>query len=308
LILRRITSLFPLWALLLAGLALWQPAWFTHLKPAIIPLLGVVMFGMGMTLTPANFMEVWRRPGVMGLGLALQYSLMPLLAWLVGRLYGLGPELLAGMVLVGASPGGTASNVVCYLARGDLALSISLTTLSTLSAVLATPLLTWVYIGARVPVPVWEMLLSILKVVLLPVLGGLLVNLWIGHRLGPAKRAFPLLSVAAIVLIIAIVVALNQARMLELALGLIFCVVLHNGLGLAGGYWAARLFGCDRRVSRTLAIEVGMQNSGLAVALAGKYLSAAAALPGALFSIWHNLSGAALAAWWSRRPPGEREK
>ncbi len=303
-ILHRITSRFPLWALLLSGLALWRPEWFAPLKPAIIPLLGVVMFGMGMTLTPANFMEVWRRPGVMGLGLALQYSLMPLLAWLVGSLYGLEPALLAGMVLVGASPGGTASNVVCYLARGDLALSISLTTLSTLTAVLATPLLTWLYIGASVPVPVGAMLLSILKVVLLPVLGGVLVNLWIGHRLGPAKRLFPLLSVAAIVLIIAIVVALNQARMLELALGLMFCVVLHNGLGLAGGYWVGRLFGYDRRISRTLAIEVGMQNSGLAVALAGKYLSAAAALPGALFSIWHNLSGSALAAWWSRRSPG----
>ena len=304
-ILRRLTSLFPLWAILLSGLALWQPAWFTDLKPAIIPLLGVVMFGMGMTLTPGNFIEVWRRPRVMGLGVALQYTLMPLLAWLVGSLYGLEPALLAGMVLVGASPGGTASNVVCYLAKGDLALSISLTTLSTLLAVLATPLLTWLYIGARVPVPVWDMLLSILKVVLLPVLGGVLVNIWVGRRLGPAKRVFPLLSVAAIVLIIAIVVALNRVRMLDLALGIMFCVVLHNALGLAGGYWIGRLFGYDHRISRTLAIEVGMQNSGLAVALAGKYLSTAAALPGALFSIWHNLSGAALAAWWSRRLPGE---
>jgi BASS family bile acid:Na+ symporter len=265
------------------------------------------MFGMGMTLTPANFREVWRRPGVVGLGLALQYSLMPLLAWLVGRLYGLESALLAGMVLVGASPGGTASNVVCYLARGDLALSISLTTVSTLTAVLATPFLTWLYIGASVPVPVLDMLLSILKVVLLPVLGGVLVNLWIGHRLAPAKRVFPLLSVAAIVVIIAIVVALNQAQMPQLVSGLMLCVVLHNGLGLAGGYWIGRLFGYDRRISRTLAIEVGMQNSGLAVALAGKYLSAAAALPGAIFSIWHNLSGAALAAWWSRSRAGERE-
>jgi BASS family bile acid:Na+ symporter len=271
------------------------------LRPAILPLLGVVMFGMGMTLTAANFTEVLRRPRLIGLGLLLQFSLMPLIAWLVAWVFGLPAELAAGLVLVGSCPGGTASNVVCYLARGDLALSISLTTLSTLLAVLATPWLTWLYVGERVPVPRWEMLISILKVVLLPVICGVLLNRLVGMRLRSIKRVFPLLSVAAIVLIIGIVVALNQTRLIDLGPALVVCVMLHNLLGLASGYGCARLLGYDARISRTLAIEVGMQNSGLAVALAGKHLSAAAALPGALFSVWHNLSGSALAGWWSAR-------
>jgi len=299
--------LFPLWALLVSALSLAAPALLAPWKPAILPLLGVVMFGMGMTLTPANFAEVLRRPRLIGLGVLLQYTLMPLIAWAVARGYGLSPELLAGLVLVGSCPGGTASNVVCYLARGDLALSISLTTLSTLLAVVATPVLTWLYVGERVPVPVWGMLLSILEVVLLPVVLGVALNRLAGTRLRRVKQAFPLLSVAAIVVIIGIVVALNQPRIADLAPGVAICVALHNLLGLAGGYGCSRLLGYDQRISRTLAIEVGMQNSGLAVALAGKHLSAAAALPGALFSVWHNLSGSVLAAWWSRKvdsPPG----
>ncbi|MGD8309058.1 MAG: bile acid:sodium symporter family protein, partial [Chromatiales bacterium] len=235
------------------------------------------------------------------LGLALQYGLMPFFAWGLARAFGLPPELAAGLVLVGACPGGTASNLVCYLARGDLALSITLTACSTLVAVVATPGLTWLYIGRTVPVPVWAMLESVAKVVLLPVLGGLLVNSLAGRRLGPLKRLFPLLSVGAIVLIIAVVVALNRERLISMALGLVALVAAHNALGLLGGYWVGRALGFERRVCRTLAIEVGMQNSGLGAALATQYFTAAAALPAAVFSVWHNLSGSALATWWSRR-------
>jgi BASS family bile acid:Na+ symporter len=234
-------------------------------------------------------------------GTAAQFLMMPLFGWLAAWLVGLPPQLAAGLVLVGACPGGTASNVVAYLARGDVALSISLTAISTLLAVVATPFLTWVYVGEQIPVPVGEMLGSILKIVLLPVALGVGVNTLLGGRLGSLKRGFPLLSVAAIVFIVGVVVALNRGNFADAGPAVALAVVLHNGAGLLGGYWLSRLLGWDERISRTLAIEVGMQNSGLGVALAMKVFSAAAALPGALFSIWHNLSGSLLAAWWSRR-------
>jgi len=297
----RLTTLFPLWALLFASVAYGFPELFAPAKPAIVPLLGVVMFGMGMTLTPANFSEVLRRPRIIGLGVLLQYSVMPLAAWLIGSALALPPEVVAGLVLVGACPGGTASNVVCYLARGDVALSITLTTVSTLLAILLTPVLTWVYVGQSVPVPVASMLWSIFKIVLLPVALGVALNHALGERLRTVKHVFPLVSVMAIVVIIAIIVALNRDNLAHMGALVAVAVVLHNLTGLSLGYGVPRLLGIDERICRTLAIEVGMQNSGLGVALAVKYFSAAAALPGALFSVWHNLSGSALAAWWSSR-------
>ncbi len=293
--------LFPLWALLLSAWAVLQPELFSPLRSAIVPLLALVMFAMGLTLTPQSFTRVLRRPGTVALGVALQYGIMPFAGWLLATLAGASPEVSAGLVLLGACPGGTASNVVCYLARGDVALSITLTACSTLLAVLATPLLTWIYIGQKVPVPLASMVLSVLQIVLLPVAGGVVLNHLLGARLRWVERVAPPVSVAAIVVIIAIVVALNRDRMVSMAGTLLVLVVLHNSIGLAGGYSAGRLCGLDRRLCRTLAIEVGMQNSGLAAALAGKYFGALAALPGALFSVWHNLSGSALAAWWSRQ-------
>jgi BASS family bile acid:Na+ symporter len=301
-LIRLLTALFPVWALVFAAWGLLRPEVFTGLKPLVVPLLGLVMFGMGMTLRAADFRDVLRRPRLVGLGLVLQYGLMPLFAWALARAFGVPPEVAAGLVLVGACPGGTASNVVCYLARGDLALSITLTACSTLIAVAATPGLTWLYIGQTVPVPVWAMLGSVAKVVLLPVLAGVAINSLLGPRLGGVKRVFPLVSVGAIVVIIAVVVALNSERIAGMALMVAALVAAHNALGLLGGYWSGRLLGFDRRVSRTLAIEVGMQNSGLGATLATQYFGAAAALPAAVFSVWHNLSGSALAAWWSRRP------
>ncbi|NIP72661.1 MAG: bile acid:sodium symporter family protein [Gammaproteobacteria bacterium] len=303
----RLTSLFPLWALLFSAMAYYAPHWFAPARPAIVPLLGVVMLGMGMTLTPANFARVARRPLPVALGAGLQFVLMPLIAWVLALAFGLSPYLAAGMILVGASPGGTASNVVCYLARGDVALSITLTSVSTLLAVLATPVLTWLYAGHMVPVPVGKMLQTILGIVIVPVLAGVVLNAYLGQRLAPLKRVFPLVSVLAIVSIIAIIVALQRKALAALAAPLAAGLVLHNLLGLAGGYWVPRVLGYGPRLCRTLAIEVGMQNSGLAVALASQHFSTLAALPGALFSIWHNLSGSLLAARWSTRPPAQHE-
>lgn len=299
--LSRLTALFPLWALGVAWIAYVEPAPFLGLKGVIVYLLGLVMFGMGLTLTPRSFGAVLRRPSVVALGLGLQFLVMPALAWALALAIGLPSQLLAGMVLVGASPGGTASNVICYLARGDVALSITMTAISTLAAIVLTPLLTLLYAGQSVDVPALAMLLDVLKIVLLPVCGGVLLRLWLGHRLDGLIEAFPLVSVLSIALIIGIIVALNAERLGAVAGGVLLAVMLHNLLGLASGYGVARVLRLDPATRRTLAIEVGMQNSGLAVALAVKYFQPVAALPGALFSIWHNLSGSALAAYWSRR-------
>ncbi len=296
-----ITLMFPLWALLLAACAWYFPEPFAQGRGAILPLLALIMFCMGLTLSAADFLRVVRRPTLIGFGLLLQFAVMPLAALLVADLLELEPALVVGMVLVGTSAGGTASNVVTYLARGDLALSVSLTLASTLAAVVMMPLLTELYIGQRVPVPALDMLGNILAIVLLPLLLGAGINHALGERLGRLRTLLPLIAIAAIVVIIAIVVALNHGRLGEVAPLLVLAVVLHNAIGLACGYALPRLAGHDRATCRTLAIEVGMQNSGLSVALAVKYFSAGAALPGALFSIWHNLSGSLLAALWGRR-------
>jgi BASS family bile acid:Na+ symporter len=304
--LNLLVVLFPAWAILGAAVALLWPGFLTPLASGIVPLLGVVMFGMGLTLTASDFMEVARRPLLIAAGTAMQFGIMPLAAWAIGHALSLSPELLAGLVLVGACPGGTASNVITYLAKGDVALSISLTTVSTLAAVLLTPALTWLYVGQSVPVPVVAMLVSILNVVILPVVAGVIINRYWGPRLAGLSHVFPVISVAAIVVIIAIVVALNAGSVAALAAPAAVAVVLHNGAGLAGGYGVARIVGMDTRTCRTIAIEVGMQNSGLGVALANQFFSAAAALPGALFSVWHNLSGSLLAGYWARRPAEQK--
>ena len=297
----RITGLFPLWALLCSAFAYGFPAPFVELKPAIVPLLGLVMFGMGVTLTTDNFLAVFRRPLTVLLGICLQFGLMPLIGWTLGHTLQLPVQVRAGLILLGSCPGGTASNVICYLARGDVALSITLTAVSTMLAVFVTPILTRVYAGQMIAVPIGEMLLSILMVVLVPVLAGLTLNHYQRRRLARIKHLFPALSVGAIVLIIAVIVALNRDQFGILGGRLASAVVLHNLIGLSSGYALAQLVTRNRRQARTLAIEVGMQNAGLAVALSLKYFSAMAALPGAMFSVWHNLSGSLLASWWARR-------
>lgn len=298
----RLTLWFPLLAVVISLVAAAVPDFLITLRPAIVPLLGVVMFGMGMTLTPGSFADVVSRPRIVALGLVLQYMLMPFWAWSTAQVFGLPEQLALGLVLVGSCPGGTASNVMCYLAKGDVALSISLTTLSTLLAVVATPLLTWIYMGQSIPVPVWGMILSIVKVIVVPVALGVAVNTWFGSRMGSIKRLFPLLSISAILLIIGIIVAINHPHLAGLAVSVVAAIVVHNLAGLAGGYWVARWLGLDSVTSRTLSLEVGMQNSGLGVALAVQHFSAIVAVPGALFSVWHNLSGAALASLWARTP------
>jgi BASS family bile acid:Na+ symporter len=295
------TRLFPLWAILFSALAWFQPALFSQYKNWIVPLLSVVMFGMGMTLHLSDFKRAFNMPGLILTGLTLQYSVMPLAAIAIATLLGLSPVLTAGMVLVGASPGGTASNVICYLARGNVALSITLTAISTMLAIVLTPLIALLLIDASIDVPAGKMLFSIMTMVIIPVSLGISMNHYLGKALKPVRHVFPLVSVFAIVFIIAIIVALNANRLPQLGPALLLAVVLHNAAGLIIGYFCARALNTPAAEARTLAIEVGMQNSGLAVALAIKYFTASAALPGAIFSIWHNLSGSALATLWSKR-------
>jgi len=300
------TRLFPIWALAAAGSAvIWPEPWAAR-GSWVVPLLMGVMFGMGVTLSPQDFRRVASQPGRVGLGTTLQFLVMPLAALLTGWLLRLPPELVAGLVVVGACPGGTASNVICYLARADVALSISLTFVSTLLAVVLTPGLIWLYLGQSVPIPVASMLGSLVQLVLLPVVGGMLVNTFLRRPLQGILPIFPLLSVLAIGAVIGIVVGLNRGPLVESGPWVALAVIVHNLLGLGVGYGAAKLFRVPEAASRTIAIEVGMQNSGLGVALALQYFTPLTALPGALFSVWHNLSGSLLAGVWRRR--GTEEK
>ncbi|ROO29786.1 bile acid:sodium symporter family protein [Salinisphaera japonica] len=286
---------FPLYALVMAGAGYGLPAVFAPGAFLIVPFLILIMFGMGLTLKAADFKRAVSRWPVVILGLVLQYGLMPLAALVIAHGLGLSRELTLGLVLVGSVAGGTASNVITFVAGGDVALSITLTSISTLVAVAATPLLTWAYVGTQIGVPVVSMLVSIAKIVVAPVAAGMLVNRWIGPRWPERDGWCALLSAAAIGAVIAIIVALNAADIATLGALVLVAVILHNTIGLAAGYTLAWLATRDSVIARTLAIEVGMQNSGLAVALAQQYFGPAAALPGAIFSVWHNVSGAALA-------------
>ncbi len=295
-------------ALALCGVALLYPDAFVWSKPYIRFLLGVIMFGMGITLRPENFKDVLRKKRLVAIGVAAQFVCMPLLAYLLCTLCRVDKVVLVGFVLLGACPGGTASNVITYLARGNVALSVSMTVVSTLLSPLFTPLIVALYAGAKVDVPVVPMLLSICAMVLLPVISGVAIRTYFSRATDRLLGIFPPLSILCISWIIAIVISLNRERILAMPLLITGLVAAHNLLGMGAGYLAGRLCGADRRDARTMAIEVGMQNSGLSVALATRFFASMplAALPGALFSLWHNLSGIGIATWWQRHPPLDR--
>lgn len=293
-----IIRLFPVWAVVLSTIAYFFPVPFSGLKTSIIPLLSVVMFGMGMTLTWQHFLKTFRQPGIIGCAIIIQFLFMPFFAFFLSKMFALSTDQLVGMILVGSSAGGTASNVICYLAKGDVALSILLTTTSTLFAVVAMPALTHFYLHQTVPVPFMNMLISILQIVLVPVFIGTAINSMFGRYVDKVRLYFPLISALAIVVIIAIIVATNRQSIAQTGLIITVTVALHNLMGLTTGYYLPKLFGYDIKTCRTVSIEVGMQNSGLSVALAIKYFSPMAALPGAIFSIWHNISGSVLASFW----------
>ena len=299
--LARFNRLFPLWALLISLLAFFLNAPFAALSTAIVPLLATVMFMMGLTLTKADIERIVKDPKPILVGVILQFVLMPVLALTFSKMFQLSNQLTIGMVLVGSCAGGTASNVVCYLAKGDVALSISMTMVSTLVGVIATPLLCAFYLSETVSVDTLALLFSLVQIVFIPVVLGFACKFFLNDLANRVETLIPTLSVLLILLIIAIVVALNADRLLDVGLITLIAVILHNLSGLAGGYTISRLIGLDIKQSQTVAIEVGMQNSGLGVALATEFVSATAALPGALFSVWHNISGSLLASVWSNK-------
>ena len=288
--------------LLTAVFALLFPEVFGALKPTLInPLLGVVMFGMGLTLKLEDFKVVFSRPKDVIIGCLAQFIVMPLLAWLLAWGFSLSDELALGVVLVGCCPGGTASNVITYLAKGDLALSVGMTGVSTLLAPLLTPFLTWLLVGQHVNVDMVSMFLSILWVVILPIVAGLLFRSLLPKFTESAVAYLPALSSLAIAFIVAIVVSANSAKLMVGGWLIILVVMLHNLCGLLLGYGVARMLGLELKKRVAISIEVGMQNSGLASSLATLHFAAypMATIPGALFSVWHNISGAVMAKVYS---------
>ena len=281
-----------------ALLALAFPAVLQQIPTTVInPLLGIIMFGMGLTLNLRDFKIVFSRPKDVIVGCLAQFTIMPLLAWGLSQLFSLDEALALGVVLVGCCPGGTASNVITYLSKGDLALSVGMTGVSTLLAPFMTPLLTWALAGKSVNVDVAGMLLSILWVVILPIIIGLIVK-WIWPKFTEkAIDYLPAISTMAIVMIVSIVIGANAQKLLAGGLIIVVVVMLHNICGLSLGYLIGRLLGLSEPKKRAISIEVGMQNSGLASSLATLHFATypLATIPGAIFSVWHNISGALVA-------------
>ncbi|SDG80883.1 bile acid:Na+ symporter, BASS family [Selenomonas sp. WCT3] len=286
----------------LGAVAPWTLTW---VGPYVSWMLGVVMFGMGMTLRVEDFRNVLKAPWQVGLGVAAQFLIMPLVAYGLVKVFQLPPELAVGVILVGTCPGGTASNVIAYLAKGDVALSVSMTMTTTLLAPIVTPALTWFFADAWVNVSFVSMMISIAEMVLAPVLLGLAIHHFAERQVERIMPVMPLVSVVCIVLLVGCVVALSADKLVEVGLLMFGLVILHNGFGLLLGYFMACVCHLDSRKARTVAIEVGMQNSGMAASLAILYFNPAAAIPGAIFSVWHNVSGSIVANYFARKEEKE---
>lgn len=268
----------------------------------INPLLGLIMFGMGLTLKPQDFRVVFYRPKDVLIGCLAQFTVMPFVAWALVKIFALPDELALGVILVGCCPGGTASNVITYLAHGDLALSVGMTATSTVLAPLLTPLLVWVMAGTFVNVDTIGMLLSILYVVIAPIVVGFFVQRLFPKFTERVVAYLPAFSTLMIAIVVAMVVSHTADRLFSAGLIVIVVVVLHNLFGLAIGYSVGRLLGFPREKRVAVSIEVGMQNSGLASSLATLHFASfpLATIPGAIFSVWHNISGALAARLFAR--------
>jgi BASS family bile acid:Na+ symporter len=274
-------------------------------------LLLIAMFGMGATLTFEDFQRVLKMPKAVFIGAVLQFTVMPFLGWALSKALGLPPELTLGMILLGASPGGISSNVITYLAKGNVALSVSMTAVSTLLAPLMTPLMVYLYARESVEVDYLKMFLSILNTVVVPVVLGLIANLLMRRlRIDPARaeKFLALTSMVAICGICGLIAAKSQSQILKVGLVLLVAVTLHNLLGYLLGYWGSRISGLNVRDSRTVAIEVGLQNGGMAANLAIDVLkNTSAAIAPALFAPVMNVSGSVLASFWAQSPPAESD-
>ncbi|WP_338738787.1 bile acid:sodium symporter family protein [Haloplanus salilacus] len=300
---RIATTYFVVWVLLAAGLALLYPSTFVPILDYVTPLLGLIMLGMGLTLQPEDFRRLVDRPVDVGIGAVTQWLAMPLAAYALYLSFDLPDAIGVGLILVGAAPGGTASNVMTYLGRGDVALSVAITTVTTLAAPVVMPAWTLFILGEGIDVTFAEMFTSIVQIVIIPVVAGFTLR-YLLDRYAPRAAevgldVFPVVSVAAIVAIVAGVVGANVENILTAGAFVLAAVVLHNALGLGIGYGVGSATGMTEDRRRTNAFEVGLQNSGLAVALATSLFEPAAALVPALFSVWHNVTGPALASYFT---------
>ena len=286
-----ISKYMAAFVIIVAAIALFMPWTFKWAAGYVTYLLGIVMFGMGMTLRFEDFKLVFQRPKDVLVGAVAQFTIMPGLAWLLATLFQLPPELAVGVILVGTCPGGTSSNVMTYLARGDVTLSVSMTMTTTILAPVVTPLLTWWLAGAWIEISLAAMMISIVQVVVVPIVLGIVINKLFGDFVRRAIKLLPLISVIAIVLIVGGVVSVSSQQIMQTGLLIMAVVMLHNLLGYALGFAVAKALRMNLAKSKAISIEVGMQNSGLASSLALMHFGAAAAIPGAVFSVWHNISG-----------------
>lgn len=292
---------FAYWVLLFAALAFFIPGGFTWIGPYIPLLLGIIMFGMGLTLSLNDFKEVFSRPKSVLIGVAAQYLIMPLLAYALAVGLHLPPEIAVGVILVGSCPGGTSSNVMTFLAKGNTALSVAVTSVSTLLAPILTPAIILLLASKWLPVSAGSLVWSVVKIVLIPIVLGLIVKGLFSKQVEQSVKALPLVSVIGIVAIVAAVVSASQERIAETGLLIFAVVILHNSLGYLLGFLAAKLFKMNYPDQKAISIEVGMQNSGLGAALATAHFSPLSAVPSAIFSVWHNVSGSLLANYWGKK-------
>lgn len=297
-----VSKTFAIWVIVFAFIAAQFPETFKMFVPWIPYLLGIVMLGMGLTLTFKDFGEVTRNPKAVIVGVVAQFVVMPSLAFILAKLFQLPPDLAIGVILVGACPGGTSSNVMTYLARGNTALSVACTTISTLLAPVLTPAVFYLFASQWLDINASAMFISVLQMVLLPIFIGLVIRTIFKQKIEQFSQTMPLISVIAIVLIVTAVVAVSKDRIIESGLLIFGVIVLHNGLGYLIGYLVSRLLKLPMADSKAVAIEVGMQNSGLGAALAAVHFKAnpLIAVPSAVFSFWHNISGPILAMIFNR--------
>lgn len=291
---------FTLWVLIFAVFAYLMPGHFKWLGAYTIPLLGIVMFGMGLTLELSDFKEVLKRPKEVSLGVIGHFIIMPLIAFCLAVGLHLPKDVAVGVILVGCCPSGTASNVMVFLARGNVALAVAIASVSTILAPIVTPLLILLFASKWVNVSVWSLFLSIVQVIIVPLVLGFIIKKFFGKQARAGSKAMPLVSVIAIVLIVSGVVAGSAAKIATTGLLIFGVVILHNLLGFTIGFFFARLCGMDLDKQKAVSMEIGMQNSGLGVAIATAHFSPLAAVPSAIFSVWHNLSGSVLANIYSR--------
>ena len=272
---------------------------YIKMKTLIVPLLQIIMFGMGTAMSLKDFLGVIKMPKGVLVGLVCQFTIMPLVGFSLATLFQFPPEVAAGVVLIGSSPSGLASNVMAYLAKANVALSVTLTAIATVLAPVMTPLLMEFFAGAFVPIDFWGMMLSIIKIVILPIALGLLFNHFFHGKTPWLDRAMPIVSMAAIALIIPIITAAGRDNLLKIGILLVLTAIIHNLLGYFFGYWGCRILKLKEQDCRTIALEVGMQNGGLASGIAlemGKV--ATVGLAPAVFGPWMNISGSSLASWW----------